>query len=959
MQFISKRFKVLDPINENGEAPELPSNKLDVLKPVSKVVETGRKIGFFFRNLKGLQKESEAYTEYLEEGLDRQPDLAWTGLTIQSSEQIENGDHHYKRDVITVGGACLYSLPSVAYRLSLRQKFDDRTYESLCQLENVSYEDAVRCKNGTFKMVEHLHEIQAEEKRRSEMPVHFGLAHQVTINQVEPERVPLTVPPTLPWHHMENELMMDDAPEDLPELDEAWQDIKRKVEDASHFKNIRWTHKKAGKLPTSIKPKHVDHITHANYGTYGVFKFDVKQDLYVQVIATLDGLVAKPTASNSMDTPIPAFLPRWNRRDNYTIAMGAAGRIGREPVPRVRMHREVMEPYVNKAVDFIIQLLEEKGMRPRTLTPEDSWRWLASAHFPTIKKISYMEAFKKVIKGDHFIPASDFDNTHKAFPKNENYLEGNKPQRMILAGSLEMAAVLGPLCAILGNYFFSTHYTSKKIPEVERPRLAIERFGEDSVILNDMSAFEGSIDTWMKDHIEHRIMKYFFPCATPWIQRCNEKLRIRCQDVKCEADSIRCSGDPQTSLGNSFTNLASIFAAYMYATDNLDLTFDECKNRVIAWVEGDDSLVRMPPEFEDNEVFDRYREAFIMMGFATKMEIAPFVGDAGYCSMFFNRDLVLCPRVAQTFLDFPWDHSSKINRGVELLVMKAMSLHHTSPGQPLTWALCRHYSPRRTVVSRTAYNSYEFEELQREGFNPRINGEFIDVEIPAQLLGVEPSDSSRDLFARKYGICAEKQKRLERRILEMGVLGLLKKTKRANFCWIYLEKLCRVDGIDLQVARQYYWDRAHIVEDVPDDKIKYRIKRGENGKATLLNVTKMQHMDAELPAANLDSMPIDPLTYRKMLYEEKRKLSERARKCKCFRRCKIINLFKKKTLVRAGLSIISPAILFSVLKIFRLALSLSPLCGRLITETIRLPGRLSVIGSKTFDLLASLLRIKH
>lgn len=148
-------------------------------------------------------------------------------------------------------------------------------------------------------------------------------------------------------------------------------------------------------------------------------------------------------------------------------------------------------------------------------------------------------------------------------------------------------------------------------------------------------------------------------------------------------------------------------------------------------MEGDDSLVTFPElggSGESRQAFvGAYLEAFKAMGFATKMELKEFVGDAGYCSMYFTERAKNSPSVAQTFLEFPWCHGSDANRGSELLSLKACSLAAQAPGQPLTWALAQRYAPQHDTYAYMPFNAYELEELERLGHAVTFRGKLMQV----------------------------------------------------------------------------------------------------------------------------------------------------------------------------------------------------------------------------------------
>lgn len=654
------------------------------------------------------------------------------------------------------------------------------------------------------------------------------------------EHKPIVVlPPTLPHHHMGNELITLPVHEDYPALTPDWVHL---IEILRKYKNVRWVGTKTKTPASRIQPRCRDFIEHPNYGKYGMYDYPIKADF--EAVVRNSPTYKSPTRSVVLDKHLPLFLPRWNRNDPMTLGHAAAGRLGREPVPPEQIHMDVMEPFIRHAVDIIIDELTEAGLHPTLITPQMSWQWLAKQHFPSSKKKKYCEAFASVTCDDDFIMPSSFRNQHEAFAKNESYAGATKAQRLILAGDYQMAAVLAPACDILGDYLFSRQFTSKKIPERMRPVVALRRF-RGRVVLNDMSAFEGSITSRIKDLIEHRILRHFFPNIGPWLDRANEPLDINIVDrgsktklVRFHLDSVRCSGDPQTSLGNTLTNYASILAARMWAREENPIQF---ARQTVAWVEGDDSLVSY--DFENDQEFIRYRQAFINMGFAAKMELKEFVGDAGYCSQFFDREGNNCPRVAQTLIDFPWSHSAYLGHGMELLALKAMSLQASCPGQPLVYGLLQRYSQIQGIAV-LEHNAYLYEEMKREGLEVSLNSKNMTFRVH-DFEPTAPSRAQRLLFEEKYGISPIDQMAIERDIRENGL---------DHINLFTMMRLCERDGIDYASCAMFYADHINISHPTPGKMFVATIKRS----GCKIRFPQLHRRRTALPEAHVLE-PIDPV----------------------------------------------------------------------------------------------------
>nr|QIJ70127.1 RNA-dependent RNA polymerase [Merch tombus-like virus] len=735
------------------------------------------------------------------------------------------------------------AIKEVAESLGLLNKYTDGQYNSLMISYNMSTSERMQYYPGTTYLADTLHNMRVAQrifmKRHSkEFQVDGHTTHfmpQVEKKDTEDGYLvtkiitPVPVPPRLPYEHMDNRLYNPDTEyEPHPELDDAW---IRFVDQMRYCDNPTYTGVKS-KLPPA-EPLNYDpmRLNHPEYGQYGYFNYPLKADFKGQ---TEPNQIQQPsTYSVALTDHLPAFLPRWNRRSAHTNLYGGAGRVGRLPVDPKLIDYRTMDPYLDEAGDLLIRLLEQAGLHTNQDQPRpiDAWKWLAASKFPGPKKFKYAQAFVAVeANEEEFIAAEYFSNVHKAFPKNELYVGMDKPQRQILAGDLQMAAVMAPICDEIGNYFFSLPFTSKKIPERLRPRMAIERFGDGRVLLNDMSAYEGSITPHIKEHCENRIFRHFYPNASSWIARTTEDLSLYVQGASFTIDNCRCSGDPQTSLGNSITNFMSICAAYGYACRKLNVpmvTADGLAPWVlneftapVCWVEGDDSLVKYDHNFERPGFYDAYKEAFIKMGFATKLEISDFAGNAGYCSMFFTDKARNSPSIGQTLLDFPWCHDGTQNRGREYLSLKALSLANSAPGQPITWALAMHYAPTSNQIVSLRYNSYEHEELLREGYDVRIRGSRMDVHMnPLKNRIVQPDDDDREFFFRRYLITPKEQMNLEQDILKHGMKAIV------DHGMFVVRQVCSKEGLDYDAYHKFYEDNVDC-DRIPEQE-HYTMKRTE------------------------------------------------------------------------------------------------------------------------------------
>lgn len=637
---------------------------------------------------------------------------------------------------------------------------------------------------------------------------------------------------------------------ELPPLTADWKAYFEKINEQGL--NVKQTLKHYPKTSSTCLPNtfRFKYFTHPTYGQYGCSNKALKKRFRVTVRAGLDDKVTHSVCHPT--DHIHAVLPRWNRHAGNTLLWMCSERLGAQPTDSINL--EIMSGYLSEATDAIIALLEEYGLQICTDEPsaEPFERWVASAtQFPVAKLLKYLKAYLEATDKGHLKSPKDIDFRHKAHPKNESYAAGNKAQRAILAGNYQAAVVMAPICDIIGSAFFGTKYTSKKIPETERPKQAKLRF-EGPVILNDMSAFEGSITSDIKRLVEQRVFKHFFPKYGEYIdQYVKSDIHVRVDRVSAVIPNCRCSGDPQTSLGNSLTNLASIVAAIRYSQERRGVhkTAIEVLRDLHVWVEGDDSLVSLSSVTDGDEIPADYTRAFELMGFATKMELKGFVGDAGYCSMYFNRDGLLIPSVSQTLLDFPWNHNPHNNIDYDqLLNLKAQSIAASSPGAPILSSLYNRYARRDLRIS-IPFNAYEAEEYARQGFEVLPGrGTTMIVVGRGKVVPMAVSEESRRLFAEKYGISMTDQIMIE---------SIIEKKSLDKIPEKFIQKMCEVDGIDFSVCVKMYRDCCDSAVSRPapspiDTGKDYHRDRSEDSLVVIV--------DGRPSTVNKDYLPSDRLS---------------------------------------------------------------------------------------------------
>jgi hypothetical protein len=191
------------------------------------------------------------------------------------------------------------------------------------------------------------------------------------------------------------------------------------------------------------------------------------------------------------------------------------------------------------------------------------------------------------------------------------------------------------------------------------------------------------------------------------------------------------SGDMCTSLGNGFTNLmVSLFALH---EAGVDLT------KVCGHVEGDDGIFSAPIVPSVN--------AYASVGFDIKLERIESPETASFCGIIYSQTGDLLRDPLKFIRGFGWtgtmvDAGRKVK--FELLRAKALSAMYETPNCPIVGALA-YAAYRMTMAYSPRYVDDGYHRPPRS----------IDVKPPC------PSEETRMLFARLYGIDPKTQRDVE------------------------------------------------------------------------------------------------------------------------------------------------------------------------------------------------------
>lgn len=180
-------------------------------------------------------------------------------------------------------------------------------------------------------------------------------------------------------------------------------------------------------------------------------------------------------------------------------------------------------------------------------------------------------------------------------------------------------------------------------------------------------------------------------------------------------------------------------------------------------MEGDDAIVSTDGVNVSELIAD-----LESLGMAVKYTIADRPGDAGFCSMYWDRDYNMVSEPHSRIAHFCY--SSRRSDPEDQLAAKAMSLWADCSRCPVLGALASAYSRERTV-SGIHLTSYEVGELRRDGVSvrPQSKGNSLYVVECHRLPYIRPTYRCRLLFEKLYGMSCLAQVECEENILQGNI----------------------------------------------------------------------------------------------------------------------------------------------------------------------------------------------
>lgn len=391
---------------------------------------------------------------------------------------------------------------------------------------------------------------------------------------------------------------------------------------------------------------------------------------------------------------------------------------------------------------FVKSYLAKNVRVARKLSFED---WLSSTSYTEARKCELRVEFLHLRGGR---PTKRQASHIDTFVKTEDYPDF-KWCRMINSRSDAFKVFSGPLFKAVEEVVYELPEFIKHYPVRERPALirALRQAGV-RYYMTDFKAFESHFVRAVMDICECALYRHClswckdaeFLCQT--LMGTN-RMRTR-SGVSAQVEARRMSGDMCTSLGNGFTNL--MLAKFLAHRQGKELR---------GFVEGDDGLFAT----EASLTIEDYDHLGFTM---SKLEEIPDPCEGSFCGMVFADSGQIIRDPIKFCQSFGWT-SSFVSAGTaimeQLLRAKALSCAYETPHCPIVGAMARAaLHETRGVTPRFVQDGYH--------------------ERPHDEHGVEdfsPSDDTRALFAKLYGITPELQIEIETRILagNLDIVDLL------------------------------------------------------------------------------------------------------------------------------------------------------------------------------------------
>nr|UCS96360.1 MAG: RNA-dependent RNA polymerase [Riboviria sp.] len=389
----------------------------------------------------------------------------------------------------------------------------------------------------------------------------------------------------------------------------------------------------------------------------------------------------------------------------------------------------------------------------------------------------------------------------QVFIKDEGYPSAIKPPRLIAFPQEGEKLLMSMAFYHIMHPMFSSAYCTKEIPENDRPKVIERRLGElPNRFVADYTSFECVPNKLMMRLGEHRVLRQLVHSDYHFLFDVIEAggvLRAK-NGFTIKTTAVQYSGRYTTSLSNTIRNKLLL--------DSVALQLGLSLSGYRAVFEGDDSLSAWPSFVTEAMISD----ALGRLGVAADIARVEEIGEAGYCSMFWNRDYELVCEPIKVVATFPFSCSAlsaNPRNASDLLAAKAMSLAYRAPGCPIVSAIVRRYIKSDGLMETR--NDYEarwyrqFSHVVRKNNRSerQRNSGSMHVHFDRWDLVREPSVEQRRLFWKIFGIPPADQVAAEHKILVDDGF-----TFPLTMCLKSGESKA---GVNLDELRTVFWEMSH------------------------------------------------------------------------------------------------------------------------------------------------------
>lgn len=458
----------------------------------------------------------------------------------------------------------------------------------------------------------------------------------------------------------------------------------------------------------------------------------------------------RPPVAKVLLNHIAAIPPKPDNSHPDSLMDGMAKRMAYKPPIYDKELRHRFRLFVKKWVEINLIPLDE-------FEKFDVAEWLEDTNYPLWRKEEILKLHKEFeLDPDNLEVRNFYFKALISIFTKEEYYDEYKHHRGIWARSDLFKTIAGPIFRKIEEQLFKMKYFIKKTPKKDRPSYILNMMQDYArkFQLSDYTSFESQFSTDMMDDCEFVLYRYMVSKNKigQWYMQfifdaiANDNL-VANKFFRVLVRAKRMSGEMNTSLGNSFSNLMFMLFA-----------FDEYKIDYLGpVVEGDDGLVAVSGSIPESY--------FPRMGLNVKMQVVPDLAIASFCGIIFDpTDEINIRDPREPLCTTFWVPKRYTICGkkkyYELIKSKALSLIFEYPGCPILYKLGR----------KLFELLYEFEvlrEIDRDTYKQYYYKQAYVAYVEGRLPHKETGIMTRILMSDQFNVSISQQLAIEQEIESM------------------------------------------------------------------------------------------------------------------------------------------------------------------------------------------------